>query len=103
MPNLCCLLLKRLLSVSDRERDPIKEEELLTSNRLCLLSRHSISNTFRKSLKFLTKVDIPLPFNCSFPLFNCVSTLILSCEIVSISLFSQKSLSRVLNFSAFVL
>ena len=65
---LCCLILKKSLSVFDRERDPLKEEELLTSNRLCLLSCQAVSNTFKKSLKFLTKLDILLSSSCKFPL-----------------------------------
>ena len=97
---LCCLSLKKSLSVFDRERDPLKEEELLTSNRLCLFSCQAVSNTFKKSLKFLTKLDIPLSCKCSFLLFKCFFTWILSCEIVSIPLFSQNFLSRVFTFSA---
>ena len=99
---LCCLILMKSLSVFDSERDPLKEEELLTSNRLCLFSCQAVSNTFKKSLKFLTKLVIPLSFKCSFPLFKCFFTLILSCEIVSVLLFSQNSLSRVFTFSVFV-
>ena len=98
---LCCLILKKS-SVFDRERDPLKEKEVLTSNRLCLISCQAVSNTFKKSLKFLTKLDIPLSFKCSFPVFKCFFKLILW-EIVSIPLFSQNSLSRVFTFSAFVL
>ena len=51
----CCLILDRLLSVFDRERDPLKEEELLKSNRLCLLSCHTVSNKFKLYLTFLKK------------------------------------------------
>ena len=102
MLNPLLLNFQEILSVFDSERDPLKEE-LLTSNRLCLFSCQAVSNTFKKSLKFPTKLDIPLSFKCSFPLFKCFFTLILSCEILSIPLFSQNSLSRVFTFSVFVL
>ena len=101
--TLWCLILKKSLSIFNRERDPLKEEELRTSNRLCLPSCQTVSNTFKKSLKFLKKLDIPLSFKCSFPLFRYFLTLILSCEIVSIPLFLQNSLRRLFSFSAFVL
>ena len=41
---------------------------------------------FRKSLKYLTNLDIPVSFRCSFPLFKCLLTLMLSCKIRSIKL-----------------
>ena len=53
--SIPCCLIKRLLSVFDRERDPFKEEELLKSNRLCLLSCHTVSNKFKLYLTFLKK------------------------------------------------
>ena len=62
---LCCLILKRSLSVFDRERHPLREEELLTSNRLCVLSKKN-QNTFKKFLKFLTKLDILYHSNVVF-------------------------------------
>ena len=65
---LCCLILKKSLSVFDRERDPLKEEELLNQTGYAYSQK---SSTLKKSLKFLTKVDIPLSFRCSFPLFKC--------------------------------
>ena len=74
---LCCLNLKRSLPVLDRDRDPLKEEELLSSNRFSLISCQAVSNTFKKSLKFLIKLDIPLSFKCRFPLLKCFFTLIL--------------------------
>ena len=102
-PILCCLILRKSLSVFDSERNPLKEEELLTSNSLCLFSCQAVSNNFKKPLKFVTKLKIPLSIKCSFSLFKCFFTLILSCEIVSIPLLPQNSLSRVFVFSAFVL
>ena len=63
---LCYFILKRSLSVFDRERDPLKEEKLLTSKSLCLDSSQTVSNTFKKSLTFLTKLDIPLSFKFNF-------------------------------------
>ena len=95
---LCCLIVKRSLSRFDREGDPLKEEELLTLNRLCLLLCQTVSNTFKKSLKFLTKPDIPLSFSCSFPLFKCFFTLILSCEIVSIAQVTRTNYSSNLDY-----
>ena len=62
---LCCLILKKSLSVFDRERDPLKEEELLNQTGYAYSQKSTI---FRKSLKFLTKLDIPrssVVFRCS--------------------------------------
>ena len=97
---LFCWIFERSLSIVDREGDPLKE--LLTSKRLCVPSCHVVSNTFRKSLKFLTNLDIPVSLTCSFRLFECLLTLMLSYKIRSIPLFSQNSLNRELSFSNLV-
>ena len=70
---VCCWISERLLSIVDREGNPLKEEELLTLRRLCVLSCQAVSNISRKSLKFLTNLDIPASLRCCFPLLNCVS------------------------------
>ena len=70
---------------------------------LCVLSCQVVSNKFRKSLKFLTNLDIPVSLRCSFPFFKCLLTLMLSCKIKSIPLFSQNSFNRELTFSTLVL
>ena len=88
---LCCWIFERLLAIVEKEGDPLKEEELLKLKRLCVLSSQVVSNIFRKSLKFLTNLDIPVSLSCSFPLFKCLLTLMVSCEIWSILLFSQNS------------
>ena len=100
---LCCRIFERSLSIVDREGDPLKEEELLTLKRLCVLSCQVVSNTFRKSLKFLTNLDIPASLRGSFPLFKCLLKLMLSCVIRSIPFFSQNSFNRELSFSTLVL
>ena len=92
MLNPLLLNSQEIIICFDRARGPHKEEELLSSNRLCLLSCQEASNTFKKTLTFLKKLAISLSFKCSFPLFNCFFTLILSCEIVSVPLFSKNSL-----------
>ena len=100
---LHCRIFERLLSIVDREGDPLKEEELLTLRRQCALSCQAISNIFRKSLKVLTNLDIPVSLRCSFPLFKCLLTLMLSFKIRSITLFSQNSFNRKLTFLTLVL
>ena len=101
--TLCCWIFERLLSIVDSKGEPLKEEELLTLRRLCVLSCQAVLNIFRKSLKFLANLDIPVSSRCSFPLFKCLLTLMLSCKIRSIPLFSQNSFNRELTFSTLVL
>ena len=62
-----------------------------------------VSDIFRKSLIFLTNLDIPVSLRCSFRFFKCLLILMLSCEIRSIPLFSQNSFNRKLTFSTLVL
>ena len=94
---------ERSLSIVDRVGDPLKEEELLTLKGLCVLSCQVVSNIFRKSLRLLANLDIPVSLKCSFPLFKFPLTLMLSCETRSIILFSQNSFHRKLTFSTLVL
>ena len=68
---LCCRIFEKSLSIVDREGDPLKDEDLLTLRRLYVLSCQAVSNIFRKSLKFLTNLDIPVSMKCSFPLLKC--------------------------------
>ena len=100
---LHCRIFERLLSIVDREGDRLKEEELLTLRRQCVLSCQAISNIFRKSLKVLTNLDIPVSLRCNFPLFKCLLTLMLSFKIRLTPLFSQNSFNRELTFSTLVL
>ena len=100
---LCCRIFEKSLSIVDREGDPLKDEDLLTLRRLYVLSCQAVSNIFRKSLKFLTNLDIPVSLRCSLPLFKCLLTVMLTCKIRSIPLFSQNSFNRELTFSTLVL
>ena len=100
---LRCWIFERSLSIVDREGDPLKEEELLTWRRQCVLSCQAVSNVFRKSLKVLTNLAIPVSLRCCFPFFKCLLTLMLSFKIRSIPLFSQNSFNRELTFSILVL
>ena len=100
---LCCWIFEISLSIVDREGDPLKEEELLTLRRLYVLSCQAVSNISRKSLKFLTNLDIPISLRCSFPLFMCLLTLILSCKFRSIPLFTHNSFNRELTFLTLML
>ena len=100
---LCCWIFERSLSIVDRQEYPLKEEELLTLRRLCVLSRQTVLNIFRKSLKFLTNLDISVSLRCSFPLFKCLLALTLSCKIRSKPMFSQNSFNRELTFSTLLL